>query len=73
MEASDSKLEGMKILEGVESQSSYRRGAGQGPEQLCQRTGNVGLCSTGINCDSHVLLSFAEECEFGSTINWEAN
>jgi hypothetical protein len=28
MEASDSKLEGVKVLEGVESQPSYRRGAG---------------------------------------------
>jgi hypothetical protein len=73
MEASDSKLEGMKILERVKSQSSYRRSTSQGLEQICQRIGNVRLCSTSINCNGHVLLSFTKQCEFGRTIDGKAN
>jgi hypothetical protein len=73
MEASDGKLEGVKILERVESQPSYRGGTGQGLEQLCQRIGNIRLGSTAVDCNSHVLLSFPEKCEFGGTIDRKAN
>jgi hypothetical protein len=73
MEASDSKLEGMKILERVESQPSDRGSTGQSLEQFCQRIGNIRLCSTGINCNGHVLLSLTKQCEFGRTIDGKAN
>jgi hypothetical protein len=73
MEASDCKLEGVEVLERVESQSTYCRGAGQSPKQLRESIGNIGLSSACINCDSHVLLSFTKKCEFGRTIDWKAN
>jgi hypothetical protein len=63
----------VKILERVEGKSSYGRGACECLEELGQLIGNVWFSSAAINGHGHVLLSFTEKCELGSSINRKAH